>query len=84
MEICDFKITLKEFLELPIGIKGKIAIWPPAKPKENILQLCERVEHFDNICEKGIDKYLDKTVMQVFASTAKEAHCGELNIVLME
>ncbi|MBR2506647.1 MAG: hypothetical protein IKB70_07000 [Bacilli bacterium] len=69
-------LTLKEFLELPFGIKGKIAIWPAGNFK-NIGEKYDYIEEFDSVYDSRLDKHLQSKVLQIFPDSDRT-----LNIVL--
>lgn len=66
MKINDNKMTLKQYMELPIVIVGKVCIYPPARPGENIIQAFERREHFNDIHDEEIKRYQDCYITQIF------------------
>lgn len=75
--VCNCKIfmTLKEFLELPLGIKGKIAIWPAEYKRLD--EKFDAIEHYPNVDDPGLDEHLDSKILQIFADSD-----GILNFVL--
>lgn len=76
MSCCKNVLTLKEFLELPLGIKGEIAIWPAGNFK-NIGEKYDHIEEFDSVDDPRLDKHLQSKVLQIFADSDRK-----LNIVL--
>ena len=76
MKICDIKITLRQFLKLPFGVKGAVAIWPAGSWK-NIGDQYDHIVEFDSVDDEGIENYLDYCILQIFPDSNRR-----LNFVL--